>query len=287
MYYVNKNSSERWVRQPPKGNDEIGAHSFCSRCGVHFLHAPNSHSAALDVNVDCLETADIKLAVTPEKVDNLALGSHVFGQWDGEEITMGFPATISEAEENQPITYSSNNNSSAHSPFGGYDTTNHPLMRHHSNSLGLDSFDDYDTADNNTIDLVFPGSEKMGQQHPGTPSTVRTSQTESYQSGSLHNGVPPTLTLDTRDYNTDLESVISMTSARSCFPALSSSNHNNRNSSQASPHVGANAVTPTTTAMARLQMQKYMKKHMSSKSSTMSSSKASLISPASRGAGVN
>lgn len=278
MYYVNKSSKERWVRQAPKGNDEIGAHSFCSRCGVHFLHAPNSHSAALDVNVDCLETEDIKLAVTPEKVDNLALGSHVLGQWDGEEITPGYPATISEAEENQPAAYPQ-----AHSPFGGYDTTNHPLMRQHNHPLGLDSFDDYDTADNRTIDLVFPGNEKMEQQHPGTPSTVRTSQTESYQSGSLHNGVPPTLTLDTRDYNNDLESVISMTSARSCFPALSSNQHNN-NHSQASPHVGATAITPTTTAMARLQMQKYMKKHMSS-SSTMSSS-ASLISPASRG-GVN
>ena len=279
MYYVNKSSNARNVRQPPKGNDEVGAHSFCSRCGVHFLHAPNSHSAALDVNVDCLETKDIKLAATPERVANLALGSHVLGQWDSEGEAHGYPATISEAEENPPPSFPHAQNASL---FGGYDTSNHPLMRHNNNPLGLDSFDDYDTADNRTIDLVFPGSEKMEQQQPpGTPSTVRTSQTGSFQSGSLHNGVPPTLTLDTRDYNNDLESVISMTSARSCFPALSSNNNSN---TEASPHAGASTITPTATALARLQMQKYMKKHMSS-SSTMSSS-ASLISPASRG-GLN
>ena len=241
------------------------------------MHAANSRSAALDVNVDCLETEDIKLAATPEKVANLALGSHVLGQWDGEGELHGYPATISEAEENPPPSFPHAQNASL---FGGYDTSNHPLMRHNSNPLGLDSFDDYDTADSRTIDLVFPGSEKMNQQPPGTPSTVRTSQTGSFQSGSLHNGVPPTLTLDTRDYNNDLESVISMTSARSCFPALSSNNNNINSEAQ----VGASAITPTATALARLQMQKYMKKHMSS-SSTMSSS-ASLISPASRG-GLN
>jgi len=259
MYYVNKTSMQK-----PKGPDEVGAHSFCSRCGVHFLHAPNSHSSALDVNVDCLETQDIKLKAAAEKIPYLALGSSVLGQWSGREgdglHQLGYPDTIS--EENPPIMFPPVQKTQ---PFAGYNNGNHPLMRHqsgkNSNRLRLDSFDE--TIDDSTIDLVFPGSEKMGQQPPSTPSTVRTSQTESFQSDSMRSGVPPTLTLDT-NYNTDMESVISMTSARSCFPALSSAN-----SAEVGQQPSAQ-ISPATTALAREQMQKYMKKHMSS-TSTLSS----------------
>lgn len=311
MYYVNKTTtttnSGGGGHHQPKGSDEVGAHSFCSRCGVHFLHAPNSHSSALDVNVDCLETEDIKLQATNQKMLYLSAGIRVRGQWGNQEggggdnnsHSFGYPATISEDDANgTPLKVLPIPNNS--SPFvAGYNNDDHPLMRHHNNNqnsnnnysnnrgaVGLDSFDQYDGGgvDDSTIDLVFPENEKMAP--PGTPSTVRTSQTESFQS-SLHNGVPPTLTLDTRDSNFDMESVISMTSARSCFPNLSSRTSDLQSPSDSSllddkqVSSAASAISPRTTALARLQMQKYMKKHMSS-SSTMSTS-VSTVSPKSRG----
>ena len=33
----------------------IAAHTFCSRCGVHILRAPSSHTNKLEVNTDCLD----------------------------------------------------------------------------------------------------------------------------------------------------------------------------------------------------------------------------------------
>jgi len=73
MYYVNVPSKGRGVEPV------IAAHSFCCQCGVNILHAPNSLSSELDVNVSCLEKADIH--VIPSSQNILSGGFPVPGQW--------------------------------------------------------------------------------------------------------------------------------------------------------------------------------------------------------------
>jgi hypothetical protein len=42
----------------PFDNSIIAAHTFCSRCGVHILRAPNSYTNKLEVNTSCLDDFD-------------------------------------------------------------------------------------------------------------------------------------------------------------------------------------------------------------------------------------
>jgi hypothetical protein len=55
------------------------AFTFCSRCGVHILHAPNASSNMLDVNVDCLD-AGTKWSISKHK-QNLSQGVPALDQW--------------------------------------------------------------------------------------------------------------------------------------------------------------------------------------------------------------
>jgi hypothetical protein len=252
MYYVNKST--------PKGKDsEIGAHSFCSRCGVHFLHAPNSRSNALDVNVDCLNQMDAKIK-SSRKTVNLSAGVSVEDQWEDQDNSHRYPATI--AEEKSPMAPFNQS-----SPFAAY--RNHPVMR---GPLQQD-WDRLDSVtDDGTISLVFPGDSKNS---PDTPSTVYTNQESQLSS----NGVPPTLTLDTRAFPNDSESVVSLSSVRSGYPPLPQSSSSLRASSAAfenaflglSSPPSHSAISPSTTPLVRHHLNTYLKKHMSSSGSTLSS----------------
>ncbi len=62
MYYVNldDNNNHSHSHTPINQNSNhhnsvIAAHTFCSRCGVHILRAPNSHSDMLEINTNCLD----------------------------------------------------------------------------------------------------------------------------------------------------------------------------------------------------------------------------------------
>lgn len=60
------------------------AHTFCNRCGVHILRAPNSHSNKLEINTNCLDdfkgvkdhkNSFVSINITyQEKKDWLAMG---------------------------------------------------------------------------------------------------------------------------------------------------------------------------------------------------------------------
>ena len=67
------------------------AFTFCSRCGVHVLHAPSAHSNMIDVNVDCLNT-DKKWTLSEQK-ENLSYGVPLPDQWKDNFDT------INEADE--------------------------------------------------------------------------------------------------------------------------------------------------------------------------------------------
>lgn len=263
MYYVNKpstNNSQSTKRKSPRGNntDEVGAHSFCSRCGVHILHAPNSHSTALDVNVDCLNEDNVKLKNSSGKENKLSKGFPIPGQWDQEQEYKRYTTTTI-AEEHSPVAFFPP--VEQRSMFSGLQQ-HHPLLR--QEGMELDSLYDGDDDTFNTASYAR-GGEK---DEPDTPSTIYTSQTESYVSSSMSNsgGVPPTLTLDTRDCNNDSESVVSLSSSRSNFPPPSEK-------------YGSHQSSSVSSSSARHQMQYYMRKHMVSSVSNFSSS--SLISPSS------
>jgi hypothetical protein len=67
VYYVNLAQTER--------GHVVAAHTFCSRCGVHILRAPNSDTDKLEVNTNCLEDrSNVKEFKTVGDLNELSLG---------------------------------------------------------------------------------------------------------------------------------------------------------------------------------------------------------------------
>jgi hypothetical protein len=61
MYYVNVRRQLTATEGAGAGGDAstvMAAHTFCGRCGVHIVRAPDSNLDALEVNVGCLEEVD-------------------------------------------------------------------------------------------------------------------------------------------------------------------------------------------------------------------------------------
>jgi hypothetical protein len=271
-YYVNNRQPSNPSLQSPTVNDDAGAHSFCTRCGVHFLHAPNSRTTALDVNVDCLEPhGGVRIKIRLGKKTNLSTGTPLVGQWEQE--TEGFihryPETIAETSPMALLPPINNT-----SPFSSYQ---HQLLARRGGSyqewgsLG-GSYDIND--DGSTLDLM-PG---WGKTQPDTPTTVYTSQTS-------QSGVPPTLTLDTMDCNNDAESVISLYSTKASVSVTATTTGSSSVRTYPASFLSApathNGVSPTTIPLARHQLHFYMRKHMSSSSTVSAGSVSPKTSPSS------
>lgn len=68
VYYVN-------LAENTKGH-VIAAHTFCSKCGVHILRAPNSNSKRLEVNTNCLDDKrDVKEIRVEGDLSGMSLSS--------------------------------------------------------------------------------------------------------------------------------------------------------------------------------------------------------------------
>jgi hypothetical protein len=78
MYYVSVLDGSEYGVEPT-----MGAHTFCSKCGVYLLHAPNPDSNMLHVNVTCVEDAKVIVSET-EKAD-LSAGVPVENQWEEDD----------------------------------------------------------------------------------------------------------------------------------------------------------------------------------------------------------
>jgi len=77
---------------------QVAAHTFCSRCGVHILRAPDNRSNALEINTNCLDDFHddkgdridgLKLTVSFDvDIDERGVGSGlaVKNQWSKDEI---------------------------------------------------------------------------------------------------------------------------------------------------------------------------------------------------------
>lgn len=332
MYYVNKSSAaatttptkqklslfsrsnNNYNNTGDNGGDILGAHSFCSRCGVHILHAPNSQSTSIDINVDCLNQDIVKLkplvgSVTAGDFDT---GIAVPGQWDQNEkeesssrsIHHRFPTTTIQEEKQQPPPIALLPPMAGRTRYPSYSQNyqqhyqqQSPYQSHHSMASSQRRKQHLHPRpspwemenDPPTIELLFPGTGgKDMMSEPDTPTTVYTTQTDSYLSAPI----PPTLTVDTRDCINDAESMVSLTS----FP-YQRGNSNMATSSTGSCSVGAPSPSPSLTSynnnnnnhnhnipmMGRAdQVKYYMSRHMgaASSASSIKSSPATVVTPA-------
>ena len=63
----------------------VGAHTFCSRCGVHILHAESPSSDSLHVNVCCVDGGN-KPRIKWNQRNNLSSGVPVEKQWEEDDL---------------------------------------------------------------------------------------------------------------------------------------------------------------------------------------------------------
>jgi hypothetical protein len=91
----------------PKDNQELVAgHTFCSRCGVHILKAPDPHSDYIQINTDCLDNHDGNFHIEHQHLlgdDDLPV-SESKSPYKYTPVTPGY--TSSEEEEDQSMAWS-------------------------------------------------------------------------------------------------------------------------------------------------------------------------------------
>jgi len=141
-----------------KGN--IAAHTFCNRCGVHILRAPNPNSNELEVNTNCLNIFYDKCYNDESKIKQMIdLDVAADGNDDGRGLGSGKPlvdrlTTVidddAENEEDEEDTTSGQGYSSGEGPHWGdwpsqftpqsyMDTNNnsspHPYHQHQYNNI--------------------------------------------------------------------------------------------------------------------------------------------------------
>lgn len=101
MYYVTVNNVSE--DGSPTGTTCMVAHTFCGRCGVNLLRAPDSTMDALEVNVGCLErdgyaTVGVEYYRADDKV-GLGAGTPLPHQWLVEECDEPKPSVYCEGDE--------------------------------------------------------------------------------------------------------------------------------------------------------------------------------------------
>lgn len=90
----------------PKDNQElVAAHTFCSRCGVHILRAPDPQSNDIEINIDCLDDHEGKIHIENQYFDDdwTVLESkghhkHTLGYTE-EDQSMAWPNVLATMEE--------------------------------------------------------------------------------------------------------------------------------------------------------------------------------------------
>mmetsp|Transcript_585 Transcript_585/g.1224 ORF Transcript_585/g.1224 Transcript_585/m.1224 type:complete len:515 (-) Transcript_585:263-1807(-) len=101
MYYVTVNNVSE--DGSPTGTTCMAAHTFCGRCGVNLLRAPDSNMDALEVNVGCLDkdgytNVNVDYYRADDKV-GLGAGAPLPHQWLVDECDEPKPATYCDGDE--------------------------------------------------------------------------------------------------------------------------------------------------------------------------------------------
>ncbi len=66
-------------------NTGVAKHTFCRQCGVKPFYTPRSNPDGVDVNVHCLDTADLAVNVTAFDGRNWELNAHRLAHKSKEE----------------------------------------------------------------------------------------------------------------------------------------------------------------------------------------------------------
>jgi len=171
MYYVNV---------PAKGHGVepvVAAHSFCCQCGVNILHAPNSLSTELDVNVSCLEKSDVQVIRT--KQNTMSGGIPVSGQWQNpHDLKMGdqFEGISEDEDDEFEVQHDTGSIQSMHQRMDdrkrpitpdwpgtpstiGTSATENTLAASRVKSFGLDHGS---VASSDDLDSIILGSNSLG-----------------------------------------------------------------------------------------------------------------------------
>mmetsp|Transcript_37683 Transcript_37683/g.43044 ORF Transcript_37683/g.43044 Transcript_37683/m.43044 type:complete len:369 (+) Transcript_37683:214-1320(+) len=236
-----------YIQVPPdlsKREDPTNAaFSFCSRCGVHILHAPSSRSNYLDVNIDCLDFDDRRILKHTKEENNLSNGLPSLGQWEGKDDLLD---EQSEIETSRLLMF---NQTTGDSIDGSASAEHH----HYPQERWITS----------TPQSFHPPP----LWHPETPSTVAASSMESYQSIRIQSDIieDGVISCDELD-----------TSSSSLPVSFQESLANNKINS--TPDISSQEPSHTS-PMIRDQLKYYMSKHISSgrKSKTRSNERKRVI----------
>eukprot|EP00546_Thalassionema_frauenfeldii_P021030 CAMPEP_0178904962 /NCGR_PEP_ID=MMETSP0786-20121207/5988_1 /TAXON_ID=186022 /ORGANISM="Thalassionema frauenfeldii, Strain CCMP 1798" /LENGTH=267 /DNA_ID=CAMNT_0020576471 /DNA_START=25 /DNA_END=828 /DNA_ORIENTATION=- len=146
---------------------DLAAFSFCSRCGVHILHAPNPQSTHLDINVDCLDSNKQRKVVFSDQKLNFSVGVPVVSEeWnEKDELLDEF------SETSRLITFGHMVNSVAEEGCSSIDE-NHSF---HENQSYQESLHERSVS-STPYSLLKTQSPSW---HPGTPSTVAANSMDS------------------------------------------------------------------------------------------------------------
>ena len=231
MYYVNMPCKEYGVEPV------TSAHSFCCQCGVSILHAPNSKSAELDVNVSCLDNPNVQIIRTQQKL--LSGGFPLAGQWEQPSV-----------------------NSKRNEPFG-------PV-------ISEDEDDEFDVQqDTSMIRMSLHQHQQLEDnprmlppECPGTPSTIGTSATENTQAalrvrpiGWDHGSVASSEDLDSTTESASLGPGQSPPLGRRLVGSSVSSSLSRR-SGTSTTTTAKSILSEATTPIMRNQLKQYMSKHL-------------------------
>lgn len=217
-----------YILVPAKGSATgvtpiTAAFTFCSRCGVHVVHAPSAQSNMLDVNVDCLDSDDWKRSKTK---DNLSQGVSVADQWEQRDEN-----TISDTDFESGVHFFSSGPLTA---LTGGESDFRPINDGWRSQFSKDKL-------NPTL-----------MTDPGTPNTVSTGGTGS------HTLLAPARLYEGQDAGSENSSSLSLelppTAISRLPPPIDTS---------MTPSAAEESKSSHTTPMMRDQLKYYMSKHVS------------------------
>lgn len=237
MYYIQVPAG----KSTPGVEPDLAAFSFCSRCGVHILHAPNPQSTHLDINVDCLDANKQRKVIFSDQKLNFSVGVPVVSEeWNEKDELLD---EFSEIETtSRLITFGHMVNSVAEEGCSSIDE-DHSF---HENQSYQESLNERSVS---STPHSFLKTQSLSW-HPGTPSTVAANSMDSGNTSRIQH-----YALTDGGISID-GSEISSTGMR-VSPRLAST------LSVSTENGDSPRLTSSTTPMVRDQLKYYISKHVS------------------------
>mmetsp|Transcript_19201 Transcript_19201/g.27122 ORF Transcript_19201/g.27122 Transcript_19201/m.27122 type:complete len:407 (-) Transcript_19201:248-1468(-) len=249
-------------------NSLVAAHAFCSKCGVHILHAPDRSANLLDINVDLLDNKSRR-----NMVEKKILRTDTTSGLTSEEVDWQDSLTESEyGEKGEEESHSALNDDVKETIFPNNGTKSRQLR---SQSIEEHSAIPETAPPMHLLTVVEPN---LSGSQPGTPSTETTTGTGSV----VEQMRMKALALETRS-SLDHEGMVggdhlSVSSSITTGTAPAVMSHNASSLPRLRTLLPPSSTNPSpssisSTPIVRDQLKYYMKKHLNNPSSTSSGNK--------------